>query len=72
MEIDAIDNDFSLTDDQCIFIKSLLGLVTASLSWCAKKAHLCISIDARNVLCYRKDEGGPLRFALQEVILNHP
>jgi hypothetical protein len=29
-------------------------------------------IDARNVLCYRKDEDRPLGFALQDVIPNHP
>ena len=28
-------------------------------------------IDARNVLCYRKDGGGPSGFALQDVIPNH-
>ena len=28
-------------------------------------------IDARNVLCYRKDEDWPLGFALQDVIPNH-
>ena len=28
-------------------------------------------IDARNVLCYREDEGRPLGFALQDAISNH-
>jgi hypothetical protein len=29
-------------------------------------------IDARDVLCYRKDEDWLLGFALQDVIPNHP
>jgi hypothetical protein len=67
MKIDAIDNDFSLTDDQW----SQLLLLGSAEGHGVPRKLIYASIDARNVLCYRKDEDWPLGFALQDVIPNH-